>query len=58
MYSQLFFGTVLETIRTVDTSRPLLPSSPSNGYETAANPVASNPQDTTYVCGLSSIEYA
>lgn len=44
MYSQLYFGTVFSQIATIDTSRPVLASSPSNGDETAENPIAANPQ--------------
>ena len=37
MYSDLYFGTVFAVLETIDTSRPVLPSSPSNGDETGRN---------------------
>lgn len=43
MYTDLYWGTVRPATESVDTSRPYLASSPSNGNETAASPLASNP---------------
>lgn len=43
-YSQLYFQTVINNISSIDTSRPILASSPSDGNETASNPVSIDPQ--------------
>jgi len=48
MYDELTFYTVLPNASLYDASRPMLPSSPSNGDESAANPIAANPQDEHY----------
>ena len=45
-YSQLYFDTVLANI--TDTTRPALGSSPCNGNETAAEPIAENPYSPFY----------
>ena len=45
MYGQLYFDTVKSNVTSLDTSRPFISSSPSNGDETASNPVDQNPQD-------------
>jgi len=47
-YGELFFGTVLPAVLSVDTSRPTQGSSPSNGNETLAHPVAANVRDPFY----------
>eukprot|EP00755_Sulcionema_specki_P015343 Sspe_Gene.59105::Locus_32461_Transcript_1_1_Confidence_1.000_Length_1688::g.59105::m.59105/K01192/E3.2.1.25, MANBA, manB; beta-mannosidase len=41
-YAKLYFTTVLETVATLDSSRPMVASSPSNGDETVDNPVERN----------------
>jgi len=41
----LNFDTIKDILETLDISRPFISSSPSNGYETAQNPVADDPQD-------------
>jgi beta-mannosidase len=42
-YSTLYFSTVIQTINRYDTSRPILSSSPSDGNETADQPISDNP---------------
>ena len=38
-YRKLYFSTILDTVKLIDPSRPTVASSPSNGDETAENPV-------------------
>jgi beta-mannosidase len=47
-YAILYFETLQSNISIVDTSRPFVSSSPSNGYENFTDPVASNPQSEYY----------
>jgi len=44
MYAQLYFDTLLANLSVWDTSRPVLPSSPSNGDETRSNAVEADYQ--------------
>eukprot|EP00760_Papus_ankaliazontas_P034647 PhM_4_TR7334/c0_g1_i1/m.46005/K01192/E3.2.1.25, MANBA, manB; beta-mannosidase len=49
MFSDLYFRTVLSNITSIDiAARPVLSSSPSNGYETVDAPLAQDPQDPHY----------
>eukprot|EP01119_Soliformovum_irregulare_P005156 TRINITY_DN1662_c0_g1_i1.p1 TRINITY_DN1662_c0_g1~~TRINITY_DN1662_c0_g1_i1.p1 ORF type:complete len:464 (-),score=125.92 TRINITY_DN1662_c0_g1_i1:166-1557(-) len=43
MYRELYFNTVMSNVTHLDTSRPFLTSSPSNGNETWENPIDQNP---------------
>jgi hypothetical protein len=47
-YSDLYFKTILANISTIDTTRPMTGSSPSNGNETAAAPFCYNHQSEFY----------
>ena len=41
-YSELYFGTILDNIATLDNTRPMVVSSPSNGNETEDDPCSEN----------------
>jgi len=43
LYGELYFGTVKTNVTALDTSRPFISSSPSNGDETPSHPVDDNP---------------
>ncbi|ETO31067.1 hypothetical protein RFI_06054 [Reticulomyxa filosa] len=47
-YRQLYFGTILNNITSLDNTRPTVASSPSNGDETEQNPCSNNPQNPFY----------